>query len=104
MMPIGLAAPRSLRPVPCQGLRSDQGPLFLLDEGLGKIKAAVEARRDKSLARFARTSAPLVTGVADAIVAPKDLKGVPSADFVNRYMRNSAVQQRMADFLGVKKD
>ena len=33
-------------------------------------------------------------------VAPKDLKGVPSADFVNRYMRNGAVQQRMADFLG----
>ncbi len=23
-------------------------------------------------------------------VVPKDLKGVPSADFVNRYMRNSA--------------
>jgi carboxyvinyl-carboxyphosphonate phosphorylmutase len=36
-------------------------------------------------------------------VAPKDLKGLPSADFVNRYMRNSAVQQRMADFLGLKK-
>ena len=36
-------------------------------------------------------------------VSPKDLKGVPSADFVNRYMRNSAVQQRMAGFLGIKK-
>jgi carboxyvinyl-carboxyphosphonate phosphorylmutase len=160
--------------------------LLSLDEGLGKMKAAVDARRDKSLALFARTSAPSVTGLADAIararayemtgvdalfftgvktraelsaiaaetrlplmlgtadaelddgaflascrvkictqghlpfaigalavyealkalrdgVAPKDLKGVPSADFVNRYMRNSAVQQRMTDFLGIKK-
>jgi carboxyvinyl-carboxyphosphonate phosphorylmutase len=35
--------------------------------------------------------------------APKNLKGIPSADFVNRYMRNSAVQQRMSDFLGIKR-
>ena len=160
--------------------------LLSLDEGLGKMKAAVDARRDKSLALFARTSAPSVTGIADAIargkayeatgvdalfftgiktraeltaiaaetklpimlgsadgelddaaflascrvkictqghlpfaagalavyetlkalrdgVSPKDLKGLPSAEFVNRYMRNSAVQQRMAEFLGIKK-
>jgi carboxyvinyl-carboxyphosphonate phosphorylmutase len=160
--------------------------LLSLDEGLGKMKAAVDARRDKSLALFARTSAPSVTGLADAIgrgkayeatgvdalfftgiktraeltaiaaetklpimlgsadgeldnaaflascrvkictqghlpfaagalavyetlkalregVSPKDLTGLPSTDFVNRYMRNSALQQRMADFLGIKK-
>ncbi len=160
--------------------------LLSLEEGLGKMKAAVDARRDKSLALFARTSAPSVTGIADAIargkayeasgvdalfftgiktraeltaiaaetklpimlgtadgelddaaflascrvkictqghlpfaagalavyetlkalrdgVSPKNLKGLPSADFVNRYMRNGAVQQRMADFLGIKK-
>jgi oxaloacetate decarboxylase len=160
--------------------------LLSLDEGLGKMKAAVDARRDNSLALFARTSAPSVTGMTDAIargkayeatgvdalfftgiktraeltaiaaetklpimlgtadgelddaaflascrvkictqghlpfaagalavyetlkalregVSPKDLKGLPSADFVNRYMRNGAVQQRMADFLGIKK-
>jgi carboxyvinyl-carboxyphosphonate phosphorylmutase len=160
--------------------------LLSFDEGLGKMKAAVDARRDKSLALFARTSAPSVTGLADAIsrgkayeatgvdalfftgiksraeltaiaaetklpimlgsadgelddaaflascrvkictqghlpfaagalavyetlkalregASPKDLKGLPSADFVNRYMRNSAVQQRMSDFLGIKK-
>ncbi len=160
--------------------------LLSLEEGLGKMKAAVDAQRDKSLALFARTSAPSVTGIADAIargkayeatgvdalfftgiktraelaaiaaetrlpimlgtadgelddaaflaaqrvkictqghlpfaagalavyetlkalrdgVSPKELKGLPSADFVNRYMRNSAVQQRMADFLGIRK-
>jgi len=160
--------------------------LLSLDEGLGKMKAAVDARRDNPLALFGRTSAPPVTGMTDAIargkayeatgvdalfftgiktraeltaiaaetklpimlgtadgelddaaflascrvkictqghlpfaagalavyetlkalregVSPKDLKGLPSADFVNRYMRNGAVQQRMADFLGIKK-
>jgi carboxyvinyl-carboxyphosphonate phosphorylmutase len=160
--------------------------LLSLEEGLGKMKAAVDARRDQQLALFARTSAPSVTGVADAIArgkayeasgvdalfftgiktraeltaiaketrlpimlgsadgelddaaflsaqrvkictqghlpfaagalavyetlkalregtSPKNLKGIPSADFVNRYMRNAAAQQRMSDFLGIKK-
>jgi carboxyvinyl-carboxyphosphonate phosphorylmutase len=160
--------------------------LLSLEEGLGKMKAAVDARRDQQLALFARTSAPSVTGVADAIArgkayeasgvdalfftgiktraeltaiaketrlpimlgsadgelddaaflsaqrvkictqghlpfaagalavyetlkalregtSPKNLKGIPSADFVNRYMRNAAAQQRMSDFLGIKR-
>ena len=34
---------------------------------------------------------------------PKDLKGLPSAEFVNRYMRNADVQKRSAEFLGMKK-
>ena len=34
---------------------------------------------------------------------PKDLKGLPSADFVNRYMRNADVTKRNADFMGIKK-
>ncbi len=34
---------------------------------------------------------------------PKDLKGLPSAEFTNRYMRNADVQQRAAEFLGLKK-
>jgi carboxyvinyl-carboxyphosphonate phosphorylmutase len=179
----GLSIEDTLLP---QAYGTSKVQLLSLDEGLGKMRAAVDARRDKSLALFARTSAPSVTGLADAIargkayeatgvdalfftgiktraemtaiaaetqlpimlgtadgelddaaflascrvkictqghlpfaagalavyetlkalregVAPKDLKGLPSADFVNRYMRNSAVQQRMADFLGIKK-
>lgn len=179
----GLSIEDTLLP---QAYGASKVQLLSLDEGLGKMKAAVDARRDKSLALFARTSAPSVTGLADAIargrayeatgvdalfftgiktraemaaiaaetrlpimlgtadgelddaaflascrvkictqghlpfaagalavyetlkalregVAPKDLKGVPSPDFVNRYMRNGAVQQRMADFLGIKK-
>jgi carboxyvinyl-carboxyphosphonate phosphorylmutase len=160
--------------------------LLSLEEGLGKMKAAVDARRDTQLALFARTSAPSVTGVADAIArgkayetsgvdalfftgiktraeltaiaketrlpimlgsadgelddaaflsaqrvkictqghlpfaagalavyetlkalregtSPKNLKGIPSTDFVNRYMRNASAQQRMSEFLGIKK-
>jgi carboxyvinyl-carboxyphosphonate phosphorylmutase len=45
--------------------------LLSLDEGLGKMKAAVDARRDKSLALFARTSAPSVSGIHDAIARAK---------------------------------
>ncbi len=179
----GLSIEDSLLPQP---YGTSKVQLLSLEEGLGKMKAAVDARRDKSLALFARTSAPSVTGIADAIargkayeasgvdalfftgiktraeltaiaaetklpimlgtadgelddaaflascrvkictqghlpfaagalavyetlkalrdgVSPKNLKGLPSADFVNRYMRNGAVQQRMADFLGIKK-
>ena len=34
---------------------------------------------------------------------PKDLKGLPSADFVNRYMRSGDVQKRTGEYLGMKK-
>jgi oxaloacetate decarboxylase len=33
----------------------------------------------------------------------KDLKGLPSADFTNRFMRSADVQKRNAEFLGLKK-
>ncbi len=36
-------------------------------------------------------------------VAPKDLKGLPSAELTNRVMRDAAVKARVADFLGLKK-
>ena len=35
-------------------------------------------------------------------VAPRDLKGLPSADLTNRVMRDAAVKARSADFLGLK--
>jgi carboxyvinyl-carboxyphosphonate phosphorylmutase len=41
--------------------------LISLDEGVGKMRAAVAARRDKSLTIFARTSAMADTSVADAV-------------------------------------
>jgi carboxyvinyl-carboxyphosphonate phosphorylmutase len=159
--------------------------LISLEEGVGKMKAAVDARVDPALSIFART-ATNVTGLDDAIARakayeatgvdalfftgiraraelekaraatrlpimlgttepelddmpylssmgvrianqghtpfaaaslavyetlkalregtkPKDLKGLPSADFTNRYMRSADVQKRTAEFLGVKK-
>jgi len=36
-------------------------------------------------------------------VAPKDLKGLPSAELTNRVMREATVKARSADFLGLKK-
>ncbi|MGY0576152.1 isocitrate lyase/PEP mutase family protein [Bradyrhizobium sp. RDM12] len=159
--------------------------LLSLDEGLGKMKAAVDARRDSTMALFARTSATSVTSIDDAIVRgkayettgvdalfftgirtkaevaaiaaetrlpimlgsaegelddpaflasnrvrlaaqahlpfaaaalsiyrtlkalrdgakPEDLEGLPSAEFVDRYMRDDDVKRRMAEFLRIK--
>ncbi|MDB5652887.1 MAG: 2,3-dimethylmalate lyase [Tardiphaga sp.] len=42
--------------------------LIAHDEGIGKIKAALEARRDSSLVIVARTGAASITSVEDAIV------------------------------------
>jgi carboxyvinyl-carboxyphosphonate phosphorylmutase len=41
--------------------------LITLDEGVGKMRAAVAAREDPSLCVFARTSAPGITGIDDTI-------------------------------------
>lgn len=38
-----------------------------LDEGLGKIRAAIAGRQDQDLVLIARTAAPLITDLADAI-------------------------------------
>ncbi|HEY4041815.1 MAG TPA: isocitrate lyase/PEP mutase family protein [Rhodopila sp.] len=41
--------------------------LISLEEGVGKMRAALAAREDKSLTIIGRTSAPSITGVADGI-------------------------------------
>ncbi len=45
--------------------------LISIDEGVGKMKAALDARRDKSLVIVGRTSAVAVTGVEDTIARAK---------------------------------
>src|SRR5262245_45734470 len=177
----GLTIEDTLLPTP-YGQAKPQ--LISLEEGIGKMKAAVDARVDKSLQLFARTGAnisniddavmrakayettgvdalfftgirtraelekaraatklPIMLGttepelddipyltsmgvrianqghtpfaaasqaVYDTLKAlrdgtkPKDLKGLPTTDFVNRYMRNADVTKRNADFMGIK--
>lgn len=178
----GLTIEDTLLPAP-YGQAKPQ--LISLEEGIGKMKAAVDARIDPTLSIFARTGAN-ITNIEDAIMRakayeatgvdalfftgirtrtelekaraatklpimlgttepelddvpyltsmgvrianqghtpfaaaslaiyetlkalregtkPKDLKGLPSADFVNRYMRSADVQKRNAEFLGIKK-
>ena len=46
---------------------SDKAQLLSLEEGVGKMKAALAARRDPDLAIAGRTSAMATTGVEDAI-------------------------------------
>lgn len=178
----GLTIEDTLLPAP-YGQAKPQ--LISLQEGVGKMKAAVDARVDPDLCLFARTAVN-IAGLADAVerakayeatgvdalfftgirtraeleqartatrlpimlgtieaelddiawlasmnvrianqghtpfaaaalavhetlkalregAKPKDLKGLPSSDFVNRYMRSADVQKRTAEFLGVKK-
>lgn len=45
--------------------------LIALEEGVGKMKAAVEARRDPSLVLIGRTGAAGITSVADAVTRAK---------------------------------
>src|SRR5437868_13146250 len=45
--------------------------LISLDEGVGKMKAALDGRGDPSLVIMARTGAASVTSLADAILPPK---------------------------------
>ena len=45
--------------------------LISIEEGVGKMRAALAARRDSGLAIAGRTSAPSITGIADAIARAK---------------------------------
>lgn len=157
-----------------------------IDEGVGKMKAALDARSDLSLVIVGRTGAASITGIDDTVarakayeaagvdalfftglktraelqaiaavtklpiimgnadgeladmaflasqrvrvanqghqpiaaatqavyetqkalrdgVAPKDLRGLPSAETTSRVMRDAAMKSRIADFLGLRK-
>ena len=50
-----------------RGFNESKPRLISLDEGVGKLRAAVAAREDKALCILGRTSAPSVTGIEDAI-------------------------------------
>lgn len=58
--------------------------LLSVDEGVGKMKAALEARRDPSLVIIGRTSAPGVTDMNDAIARARayEAAGVDALFFV----------------------
>jgi carboxyvinyl-carboxyphosphonate phosphorylmutase len=48
--------------------RGNTRRLISVEEGIGKMRAAVEARRDPGLVILGRTSAPAITGVEDTII------------------------------------
>ena len=65
-----------------RGYGDDRVALLPIDEGVGKIRAALAARTDSSLAIAARTSAVTVTGIADAVARAKAYDAVgPDAVF-----------------------
>ncbi|HUB43353.1 MAG TPA: isocitrate lyase/PEP mutase family protein [Acetobacteraceae bacterium] len=50
-----------------RGFREAKPTLISIDEGVGKMRAALAAREDKSLVIIGRTSAAAITGIDDAI-------------------------------------
>jgi oxaloacetate decarboxylase len=50
-----------------RGFREAKPTLISIDEGVGKMRAALAAREDKSLVIIGRTSAAAITGINDAI-------------------------------------
>src|SRR3546814_14714810 len=74
--------------------------LLPLDEGVGKMRAALAGRQDPSLVVIGRTSAPGVTGIDDAIVRAKAYAaaGVDALFFVG--IRSRAAIQAPLDACG----
>lgn len=64
--------------------------LLSIDEGVGKMRAAVAAREDKNFVVAARTSAPSITGTADAIARAKAYQetGVDALFFAGKITRD----------------
>lgn len=54
-----------------RGFREPRPTLISIDEGVGKMRAALAAREDKSLVVIGRTSAAAITGIDDAIARAK---------------------------------
>ena len=60
----GLSIEDTVLPTP---FGAEKETLVPLAEGVGKMKAALEARGDSDLVIFGRTSAPAITGIDDAV-------------------------------------
>ncbi len=59
-----------------RGFREANPTLISIDEGIGKMRAALAAREDKSLVIIGRTSAAAISGIDDAIARAKAYEAV----------------------------
>ena len=71
--------------------------LISLEEGVGKMRAALEARRDPNLVIAGRTSAPAVTGIDDAIARCRAYAGAGVDAIFVVGLRRRADLQALAD-------
>jgi carboxyvinyl-carboxyphosphonate phosphorylmutase len=77
---------------------SDKPRLLSVEEGVGKMKAALAGRQDPALVIAGRTSAPAVSGIEDAIVRAKAYAdaGVDALFFVGVRTRDELARLREA--------
>ena len=59
-----------------RGFREARPTLISIDEGVGKMRAALAAREDKSLVIIGRTSAAAISGIDDAIARARAYEAV----------------------------
>lgn len=78
-----------------------QTRLISVEEGVGKMRAALEGRQDRNLVVAGRTSAMTVTGLEDTIARCKayEAAGVDAMFLVG--MRNKADLEAIADAIGI---
>ena len=74
-----------------RGFREKKPMLISIDEGVGKMRAALAAREDRSLVIIGRTSAAAITGIDDAIARAKayEAAGVDALFFAGGMTREN---------------
>jgi carboxyvinyl-carboxyphosphonate phosphorylmutase len=75
--------------------------LLSIEEGVGKMRAALSARQDKSLVIVGRSSAPSITGLADTIARAKAYEAVGVDAFFAAGIKQGADLEALTDAIKI---
>jgi carboxyvinyl-carboxyphosphonate phosphorylmutase len=95
----GLSIEDTLLPMPYGSAEKPQ--LLSLDEGVGKMRAALAARQDKNLVIVGRSSAPVLTGIADTIARAKAYEAAGVDAFFAAGIKTRADLDALADAIRI---
>jgi carboxyvinyl-carboxyphosphonate phosphorylmutase len=96
----GLSIEDTALPQPFGGQGNPQ--LICIDEGIGKMRAALAARRDPRLVIAGRTSAAAITGIADAVARARAYQAV-GVDAIFLVGVKSRTELRELDWLAARR-
>lgn len=95
----GMSIEDTLLPMPYG--TPDKAQLLPLDEGVGKMRAALSARQDKSLVIVGRSSAPSITGLADTIARAKAYEAAGVDAFFAAGIKSGADLEALTDAIKI---